>query len=110
MITWSLENAVETADSMKSRGYGLKGRTTFSVYRFGERDKVALCWLLFCGIFILSGILSGGLSWNYFPDMSGTFKQPLTVCFLTVYLLLCLTPVFIDRTEKRIWRSLKLKI
>lgn len=110
MITWLLENAVETADSMKSRGYGLKGRTAFSIYRFGERDKVALAWLLFCGIFILSGILSGGLSWNYFPAMSGTFKQPITVCFLTVYLLLCLTPVFIDRTEERIWHSLKLKI
>ena len=26
MITWSLENAIETADSMKSRGHGLKGR------------------------------------------------------------------------------------
>lgn len=110
MITWSLENAVETADSMKSRGYGLKGRTAFSVYRFKERDSIALVWLLFCGIFILSGILSGGLSWNYFPAMSGTVRQPLTVCFLTVYLLLCLTPVFIDRTEERIWRSLKLKI
>ena len=24
MITWALENAIETADSMKSRGYGLK--------------------------------------------------------------------------------------
>lgn len=110
MITWSLENAVETADSMKSRGYGLKGRTSFSIYRFGECDRAVLAWLLFCGIFIFSGILSGGLSWNYFPAMSGTFKQPLTVCFLTVYLLLCLTPVFIDRREEKIWRSLKLKI
>jgi hypothetical protein len=29
MVTWSLENAIETADSMKSRGYGLPGRTVF---------------------------------------------------------------------------------
>ena len=35
MITWSLENAIESADSMKSRGYGLKGRTAFSIYRSG---------------------------------------------------------------------------
>ena len=27
MVTWALENAIETADSMKSRGYGLPGRT-----------------------------------------------------------------------------------
>ena len=33
MVTWALENAIETADSMKSRGYGLPGRTAFSIYR-----------------------------------------------------------------------------
>ena len=31
MVTWALENAIETADSMKSRGYGLRGRTAFSI-------------------------------------------------------------------------------
>ena len=31
MVTWALENSIETADSMKSRGYGLKGRTAFSI-------------------------------------------------------------------------------
>ena len=35
MVTWALENAIETADSMKSRGYGLPGRTAFSIYRDG---------------------------------------------------------------------------
>jgi energy-coupling factor transport system permease protein len=34
LTTWALENAVETADSMKSRGYGLPGRTAGSLYRF----------------------------------------------------------------------------
>lgn len=40
LVTWALENAIETADSMKSRGYGLKGRTAFSIYRFDKRDKI----------------------------------------------------------------------
>lgn len=47
MITWALENAIETADSMKSRRYGLKGRTAFSIYRFDERDKYTLIWFAF---------------------------------------------------------------
>ena len=38
LVTWSLENAIETSDSMRSRGYGLRGRTAFSVYRFTKRD------------------------------------------------------------------------
>lgn len=53
MITWALENAIETADSMKSRGYGLPGRTAFSIYRFDDRDKAALAWLCFCGFYIV---------------------------------------------------------
>ena len=43
MITWSLENAIETADSMKSRGHGLKGRTSYSLYKFDKRDAFMLC-------------------------------------------------------------------
>lgn len=38
LITWALENAVETSDSMRARGYGLKGRTAFSIFRFDRRD------------------------------------------------------------------------
>ena len=42
MVTWSLESAIETADSMKSRGYGEKGRTAFSIYRMDDRDRSLL--------------------------------------------------------------------
>ena len=55
MSTWSLENAIETADSMKSRGYGLPGRTAFSIFRFDRRDKLALPVLLGCVFYILLG-------------------------------------------------------
>jgi hypothetical protein len=58
MVTWALENAIETADSMKSRGYGLKGRTAFSIYRFDDRDKMALLFLGFCGLYLLSGSMA----------------------------------------------------
>lgn len=37
--TWALENSVETADSMKSRAYGLRGRTNFSIYRFDPEGR-----------------------------------------------------------------------
>lgn len=51
LVTWALENAIETADSMKSRGYGLPGRTAFSIYRFDARDKrLGSIMLLLTGI------------------------------------------------------------
>ncbi|MCI9448941.1 MAG: energy-coupling factor transporter transmembrane protein EcfT [Clostridiales bacterium] len=110
MVTWSLENAIETADSMKSRGYGLKGRTAFSIYTLTDRDKSALFWLGFCGIYLLSGSLSGGLFWRYFPSIRGVLTEPLTVSFQIIYFALCITPVVLDGREERQWKSLQSKI
>lgn len=110
MVTWSLENAIETADSMKSRGYGLKGRTAFSIYRFAVRDKYALLWLCFCGIYLLIGGLSGNLFWRYFPSIRGVLTEPLTISFQLIYFAMCITPLVIDGREERRWKSLKSKI
>ena len=93
-----------TADSMKSRGYGLKGRTAFSIFRMEERDRYALLWLGFCGVYLTCGAIAGGLKWWYFPALTGVLAQPMTVSFYLVYLALCLTPVILDRREARAWR------
>lgn len=110
MVTWALENAIETADSMKSRGYGLPGRTAFSIYRFQERDKIALLWMLFCGCYIGCGAFLGGLKWRYFPTIQGVALTPWTVSLHLVYLALCYTPVALDRREDWKWKYLKYEI
>lgn len=106
MLTWCLENAIETADSMRSRGYGLPGRTAFSIYRFDSRDRIALIWLSFCGFYIAAGWMAGGLEWKYFPNIAGAAATPMTMSFPFVYLLLCLTPVWLDMQEERRWKQL----
>lgn len=107
MVTWSLENAIETAGSMKSRGYGLSGRTAFSIYRFDDRDKMALCGLCFCGFYIFSGALTGGMDWRYYPTIKGTLTGAFPISFQLVYLALCLTPVILNRLEDRKWKYLR---
>ena len=106
LVTWSLENAIETADSMKSRGYGLPGRTAFSIYRFDGRDKLALLWLLFCGGYIILGWVLGGLRWWYYPIISGELMGAFPVSLQLAYLALCLTPVIMNRMEVRKWKRL----
>lgn len=106
LLTWSLENAIETADSMRGRGYGLPGRTAFSIYRFDDRDKAALLWLCFCGCYVWCGWAAGGLYWRYYPTIKGAAAAPFTVSFQLVYLALCLTPVLLDRYAERTWRRL----
>jgi len=107
MVTWALENAVETADSMRSRGYGLPGRTAFSIYRFDSRDRAMLIWLVFAGFYVLAGSAAGGLYFRYYPTVKAAALTPFTVSFLIAYLLLCLTPVIMNTMEDRKWKRLR---
>ena len=106
LVTWSLESAIDTADSMRSRGYGQPGRTAFALYRLDDRDRSLLLWLGFCGLYLLSGVLSGGLYFQYYPLLLGAPAQPLTVSFFAVYLLLCLTPAGLSLAQRRRFRRL----
>ena len=106
MITWSLENAIETADSMKSRGYGLKGRTAFSIYRFDERDKMAIVFLAFCGLYLLCGVMVSAFGFRYFPDIRCVEVNPVTMSFQVVYCILCMMPVAIHWAEERAWKAM----
>lgn len=104
LVTWSLENAMETADSMKCRGYGLAGRTAFSIFRFDRRDRCMLFWLCFCFLCILFCWMFGGAAWEYFPTLEGSPPSPLTVSFQLLYLALCVTPLILDLWEDGTWK------
>lgn len=107
LITWALENAMETADSMKSRGYGLPGRTAFSLYCFDSRDKAVLCWLLAGGFCIFSGWASGSFIWRYYPSIKGAGLTPQAVCAYLFYLFFCLTPTALEISERARWKKLR---
>ena len=110
MTTWSLENSIETADSMKSRGYGLRGRTSYSLFVMTERDVCVLAWLGLGALFLISGAVSGNFSWQYYPGFGGTLAEPLTIALEAVYFAVCLTPAAIDVLEDLQWRSSRSKI
>jgi len=110
MITWALENAIETADSMKSRGYGLKGRTAFSIYRLDERDKTALVYLGFCGFYLLTGVALSAFGFRYFPSIRYIGLNTVTLSFQFVYLILCIMPVALNYLEERKWKAIHSKM
>ena len=107
MITWSLENAIETADSMRSRGYGLPGRSAFSIYRFDSRDAAAMLWLGFCLWYIVFGWAGGAMAYRYYPTLKGVGFAPFPLSFFLVYLALCLTPLILNRREDVKWKRLR---
>ncbi len=106
MVTWALENAIETADSMKSRGYGLPGRTAFYIYRFDDRDKMALLYLSFCGVYLLSGMMVSAFGFRYFPSIRYISLNATTLSFQFVYLILCIMPVVLNAAEEKKWKAI----
>ena len=110
MITWALENAIETADSMKSRGYGLKGRTAFSIYRFDTRDKYTLVWFIGCGFFLIIGAMRMVFGFRYFPSIRYASLNMTTIPFYFIYLALCMTPVILNVREEKKWKTLVSKM
>lgn len=106
MITWVLENTIETADSMKSRGYGLKGRSAFSIYRMDDRDRTALAWFGFCGFYLLAGQIASAIGFRYFPSVRYAALDRTTIPFYMVYFAMCMTPGVLNALEERKWKSI----
>lgn len=105
LLTWSMENALETGDSMRARGYGLPGRTSYSPAVWSVRDRWIAAWTVFCGAFVSFGAAAGGLRWKFYPAVRGAALSPLTVGFFVVYGGLCITPAILNRWEVRKWKK-----
>lgn len=110
VVTWGMENAIETSDSMKSRGFGTTRRTAYSVYRFTERDRDALVVIILVALILISGGLSGDLFWRFYPNIRGVLFEPLTIVSAIAYFLICFIPLFINRREDAIWKRLRSNI
>lgn len=107
MLQWAMENSIDTADSLESRGYGLAGRTSFFLFKFEKRDFFILAVILVCDICVMWGYFGGILEFDYFPMISEVkINLPLGL----VYVILNVMPLGLDLTEERKWRYTELKI
>lgn len=110
MVTWALENGVDTADSMRSRGYGLKGRTAYSIYRLDTRDKFLAVFNVYFAVMVIAAIGLRVLSISYFPWFEMNSASIPALLIYLAFLLLCLFPLLLDGFEALKWRSSRLKI
>lgn len=109
-ITWALENGIETADSMKNRGYGLPGRTAFSIFTFTRRDAYACVYLTLCVAVVIFGALTGAYHFRYFPTVRGQISGIGTITVFAAYLALAAFPIIINIKEELYWKRIVSKI
>lgn len=110
MTTWSLESAIDTSDSMKSRGYGLKNRTSFVPYRMDRRDVMMGIGLL---VLVMLSIVATGFGLNYFQCYPTLMVAPfgyLSGPFALAYGLFCFTPVLLNVAEALKWKHIQSEI
>lgn len=107
MISWALENAIETADSMKSRGHGLKGRTTFSIYRFSKRDAAVLSIIIISGIILIIMSVLDVAKFRYFPSVKGNVISAPAIIYYAMYFSLMIMPLAINVWEGIKWKRLR---
>ena len=93
VITWTLEDFVDSSVSMKSRGYSLKGRTAFSIYRFDNRDRSFVVMIFLCLTVVACGILLDQTEIIYNPEIIMNRITPLSAVFYGAYGVLLLLPM-----------------
>ncbi len=103
LISWSLEASIESADSMEARGYGLRRRTSFHLYRFTRAEGLLLLALLIPAAFAVLAVCLGRTSIYYYPAI--VIKPPDAVQILGFvgFAAAALLPPALDIREVRRW-------
>lgn len=104
MVSRSLEESIDTADSMKSRGYGLGGRTAFSNFKFTSRDRLMVGFTLISAVYIICGWFFGGMTFYYYPEISEPDCSVYGISLWAVYALYCTLPIISEIKEARKWK------
>ncbi|MHB8961655.1 MAG: energy-coupling factor transporter transmembrane component T [Saccharofermentanales bacterium] len=107
MVTWSLEMAVETSDSMKSRGYGVRRRSSFSIYRFAGSDLLMLIVIAGITVFVLYGMSEDSLFFAYYPAMTAFGTDLTAIAAYAAFAALVFLPSIIEMKEIIRWKYLR---
>lgn len=99
LVTWALENSIETADSMKARGYGLKGRTFFSLFSFKKRDGILLFLISVCLFSVLILYFGKNGRCFYYPFFRVSAFSVQFMIMMALYMVLCFIPVGLQIIE-----------
>lgn len=110
MITKSLENAADTAISMKGRGYGSGKRSSFSNYKFISRDITVLVVIVCLFALVLLKALFEGIPAQFFPQIKICTINSENAVFFTAYFILSSLPIILEIKEALRWKRLRSKI
>jgi len=110
MTTWSLENAIDTSDSMKSRGYGLHNRSAYVPYGLTKRDgALGMLVLVLLGMSVVATFTGMNLFVCY-PAISMAETGLKEGWFALAYAIYCFIPIWLNLLEGMKWKHIQSEI
>jgi len=106
LAAWSLENSMDTADSMEARGYGLKGRHFFHLYRFRMEDCFFALEIVGGTILLFYVLVTGGMNILFYPETRIAKLDMLESLACLSYGVLLLVPTIVDLRGRYKWKQL----
>ena len=119
MFTWALENAIQTADSMKSRGYGIRNRTSFRFYKFTLADRILMIVIIVFTFITAAVFALGFIRAEFYPffeigingDLSAEIGRQgslfVSILGYVSFSALSLIPVWLGLKERIYWSRTK---
>ena len=102
-VSWSLEESMFTAKSMKARGYNATERTSYLSYKFGNADYAFLAIIIVTVAIIIVGLLQGVGMINIYPSIDFSFSNlPFNVYYLA-FIVFLLPLIYLELKERLLW-------
>ncbi|MBQ8504157.1 MAG: energy-coupling factor transporter transmembrane protein EcfT [Clostridia bacterium] len=105
LVSWTLEKGIDTSDSMRARGYGLHGRTSYNDYVFSVKD--ALITVISFAALVLTFVSDRKLSASYNPIIDIPTPDAVSVILIIFFASVLLMPLMIDLWEEKRWSITK---
>ena len=106
LVTWSLEEAIQTARSMRARGYGAtQDRTFYFNYRMDTLDIIVLITIIVLIFILLFSWNTNLFHYQIYPKVQSIKFDFKTTLFFILYSLYMSIPIIIEGMDKRKWHK-----
>ena len=92
--------------SMRARGYGLRGRSHFSIFRFRAGDLVLLLSAAGLTGGFIAGTVLGVYKFSFYPAVTALDFSPTALIFYGIFAVLTLLPAAVEIFHRLRWNFL----
>ncbi|PEB53023.1 ABC transporter permease [Bacillus pseudomycoides] len=107
LLVCSLEDALQTADSMQARGFGVTKRSTYIRYRMGRQDWYVITYLVIVLLSCLAFDFCGAGKLSIYPRVESIVFQQYDGILFVLFIMFISLPIIMEGREWIWWRMQK---